>query len=52
MKKITLLALAAITMVSTGCLKDKGFENQEYGIKDPSSSPAGIGFNLLNKTCQ
>jgi len=51
MKKITLLALAAIVMVGTGCLKDKDFENQKYGIKDPGAGSAqGVGFNLQNKT--
>ncbi len=51
MKRISLIAFAAILISQTSCLKDKGFENQEYGIKDPATaSAAGVGFNLLNKT--
>lgn len=51
MKRISFMALAVLLISQTSCLKDKGFDNQEYGIKDPSSASAvGIGFNLLNKT--
>ncbi len=47
MKKISLILLAFTVVLATGCLKDKGFDNQEYGIKDPSgSSTPGVGFNL------
>jgi hypothetical protein len=47
MKKISLILLAFTVVLATGCLKDKGFDNQEYGIKDPSgASTPGVGFNL------
>ena len=47
MKKISLILLAFTVVLATGCLKDKGFDNQEYGIKDPSgTSTPGVGFNL------
>jgi hypothetical protein len=50
MKNITskLLLFATVVLVGTGCLKDKGFENHEYGINDPDSSPAGVGFPLAS----
>ncbi len=46
MKKIlsSLTAFAAVTLLFTSCLKDKGFENGTYGINDPDSQPAGVGF--------
>ncbi len=47
MKKISFILLAFTVVLATGCLKDKGFDNQEYGIKDPSgTSTPGVGFNL------
>ncbi len=47
MKKITILSLLLVLLIQTGCLKDKGFENQEYGILNPgSTSSKGVGFNL------
>jgi hypothetical protein len=47
MKKISLILIAFTVVLATGCMKDKGFDNQEYGIKDPSgSSTPGVGFNL------
>lgn len=48
MKKIFLTAqiLAVVTVVLTGCLKDKNFENNQYGINDPDTQPPGIGFAL------
>ena len=48
MKRIKIfgLLLTAIVIAGTGCLKDKGFEDHQYGINDPDNSPAGIGFNL------
>ncbi len=51
MKKILLKSalFAAFAMMVTGCLKDKGFEDHEYGINDPDASPAGIGFPLGSK---
>lgn len=36
--------MAAIGMTLTGCLKDKGFNNFEYGINDPDTQPPGVGF--------
>jgi hypothetical protein len=46
MKKIVLsaLLLAAVSFGLTSCLKDKGFENGEYGINDPDTQPPGVGF--------
>lgn len=46
MKKILsyILFLAVVAIAGTGCLKDKGFENHEYGINDPDNQPVGIGF--------
>jgi hypothetical protein len=45
MKKVLSISLfAAVTMMFTSCLKDKGFENGEYGINDPDTQPAGVGF--------
>jgi hypothetical protein len=48
MKKILSLPflLAAVAFAVTGCLKDKGFENHEYGINSPEGSPASVGFPL------
>ncbi len=48
MKKILSLSLlfAVVMAVSTGCLKDKGFDNHEYGINSPETSPVGIGLPL------
>ncbi|MEI8053051.1 MAG: DUF1735 domain-containing protein [Bacteroidota bacterium] len=48
MKKISIILLAFTVVFNSGCMKDKGFDNQEYGIKDPAGSPDGVGFNLLN----
>jgi hypothetical protein len=45
MKKIMISsALLAATFIFGGCVKDKGFENHEYGINSPEASPAGVGF--------
>lgn len=48
MKKIKFLTLllVAIAVTGTGCLKDKGYDNQQYGINDADASPAGVGFTL------
>jgi len=47
MKKLAIILLSSIVLLNTSCLKDKGFDNFEYGIKDPAlSSPPGVGFNL------
>lgn len=50
MKKLVLNALlfSAVSFGLTSCLKDKGFENFEYGINDPDTAPPGVGF--LNGT--
>lgn len=51
MKKITsILTILAATFVMTGCLKDKGFNNNEYGINDPDTQPPGVGFPLGSKS--
>ena len=46
MKKLFLstMLLAAMGLGFTGCLKDEGFDNNEYGINDPDDSPGGVGF--------
>ncbi len=45
MKKIIISsALLAATFIFSGCLKDKGFDNHEYGINRPQGSPPGVGF--------
>jgi hypothetical protein len=48
MKKILSYSfvLAAVAFALTGCLKDKGFENHEYGINDPDTGVPGVGFPL------
>ena len=47
MKKIKLftLLLTSLAIIGTGCLKDKDYDNHEYGINDPDASPVGVGFN-------
>jgi hypothetical protein len=46
MKKILVssLIISILTFSLTSCLKDKGFENNEYGINDPDTQPPGVGF--------
>src|SRR6478672_2823082 len=44
-KSLTLL-LATVLIAGSGCLKDKGFDDHEYGANDPDGSPAGVGFTL------
>lgn len=46
MKKIILASVfaTALSFAFTGCLKDKGFDNYEYGINDPDTQPPGVGF--------
>jgi hypothetical protein len=48
MKRIFLASslFAAMGLFLTGCLKDKGFDNHEYGINDPDTQPPGVGFPL------
>ncbi len=36
--------LSAFAIFFSSCLKDKGFENNEYGINSPDDSPAAVGF--------
>ncbi len=43
------LALALLSFTLTGCLKDKGFENYQYGINDPDTQPPGVGFPFAAK---
>lgn len=43
------LALALLSLTLTGCLKDKGFENYQYGINDPDTQPPGVGFPFAAK---
>jgi hypothetical protein len=43
------LILTAMNVFFSGCLKDKGFDNNKYGINDPDKSPAGVGFPLAAK---
>jgi hypothetical protein len=55
MKKISIAFLSALLVIGgTGCLKDEGFDNNEYGIKHPEDSPVGVGFpqasNKINVT--
>jgi hypothetical protein len=51
MKQIKLAILfLAVTFIGTGCLKDEGFDNHEYGINDPDATPLGVGFNLGTKS--
>lgn len=42
-KSFFLLALGALA-IATGCVKDKAFENHEYGITDPANQPKGVLF--------
>lgn len=46
MKKIIFssLILLSISAGFVGCVKDTGFDNQQYGIKDPAGQPVGISF--------
>lgn len=53
MKKIFPGVLIPLLLL-TACIKDKGIENNEYGLKEPENSPVGIGFpqaaNSVNVT--
>jgi Domain of unknown function (DUF1735) len=40
------LFIVALVVSMTGCLKDKGFDNNQYGINDPDTQPPGVGFPL------
>lgn len=52
MKRIFLTTslFAALTVMFTSCLKDKGFEDGTYGINDPDTQPPGVGFPLSART--
>ena len=51
MKKISVALLTILAVSFSSCLKDNGFDNQEYGIKDPGTASApGVGFNLAGRT--
>ena len=52
MKRILLTTslFAAMAVMFTSCLKDKGFEDGTYGINDPDTQPPGVGFPLGTKT--
>ena len=51
MKKILFISLltASLSVAFTGCLKDKGFDNNKYGINDPDTQPPGVGFPLATR---
>lgn len=51
MKKIIFasLLLTGLSAAFTGCLKDKGFDNNEYGINDPDTQPPAVGFPFGSK---
>ncbi len=52
MKKILLSAslFTSLALLLTSCLKDKGFDNNTYGINSPGTQPPGVGFPLSSKT--
>jgi len=53
MKKILfspVLLVTVVTVLFTGCLKDKGFDMHRYGINDPDTQPPGIGFPAAAKS--
>lgn len=46
MKKISIVLLTALVVFNSSCLKDKNFEDQIVGIKNPGNAYPGVGFNL------
>lgn len=48
MRKIIVISalFASVSVLSVGCLKDKGFDSQQYGINDPDKQPLGIGLPI------
>jgi len=45
MKRILgLILLAGLLAGAAGCLKDDGFDEHDYGIRDTNASPVGVGF--------
>jgi hypothetical protein len=50
--KLTSLVIVSVLLLftGTGCLKDKGFDDNKYGLNHPEDSPVGVGFaQALNK---
>ena len=35
---------ALFVLLATGCVKDQGFEDNEYGINNPAGQPKGVLF--------
>jgi hypothetical protein len=52
MKKLLLNTslFAVMAVLFTSCLKDKNYENGNYGINDPDDASPGVGFALGDKT--
>jgi len=46
MKKFSFILLSSVVLLAAGCMKDKGFDDQTYGIKNPGAGKEGVGFNL------
>lgn len=44
--KPTISLVLSLSIFLVGCLKDKGFQNYQYGINDPDTQPPGVGFPL------
>lgn len=46
MKKIVYASMfaACLAILGTGCIKDKAYENHEYGLTNPADGPKGISF--------
>jgi hypothetical protein len=49
MKKLLTITSLACAMLFSSCLKDKGFENNEYGINLNDGSPAAVAFKKGNE---
>lgn len=54
MKKFLSIILFGCVLILNSCLKDKGIEDNQYGLRDPEESPVGVGFpqsaNTVNVT--
>jgi hypothetical protein len=44
LKTFQFLFAALIVVMATGCLKDKDFDNNKYGINNPAGQPKGVLF--------
>lgn len=44
MNKIIIPSLFAISIALGGCIKDKDFAANRYGVNNPQGSPVGVGF--------